>query len=395
MAGDVGTNPTEIVLVDKVMPAEIREEKTENIVSFEIPEFKIDLEFRGLIPPHDPGAKEELKNSILKDGCRDKLVICTLDGEKTLLDGHYRYDICIENGIPFETTEISVSDRTEAKIWIIKNQRGRRNLNESQRAMLAVALEELYAEEAKNRQGTRTDLGKKLDKSEAGRSAQKAADDMGVSHQTVVYAKKVSTKGIPELAGLVESGNVAVSAAAKATSLDADLQQKVVERVEATIKDGKHANIGAIIHEISPKNPENEAEERFKKSKKNLTACLKLFDGIGATQSQDKLAEIKELLEKLTAKLNEIGAKTPDPSSHNSPTESNDPHKDVDEDTNEANSDSSDPSDNEVDAESVDDDLESIEGNLSDSMEDSTELTEDWESYGDAIENENMNNGGW
>lgn len=145
------------------------------------------------------------------------MTICKLDGEYVLLDGHNRYYICKENEprIPFETTEIIVSDRTEAKIWIIKNQIGRRNLNESQRAMLAVALKDLYAEEAKLRQGTRTDLGKNIEESKVGRSAEKAGDDMGISHQTVIYAEKVAKKGIPELVGLVNSGKVAVSAAAK------------------------------------------------------------------------------------------------------------------------------------------------------------------------------------
>ena len=90
-------------------------------------------------------------------------------------------------------------DRTEAKIWMIKNQRGRRNLNESQRAMLAVKLEALYSVPAKERMGTRTDLGQNLDPCEAGRSAEKAADDMHVSHQTVSYAKKVPRRAFLNL----------------------------------------------------------------------------------------------------------------------------------------------------------------------------------------------------
>jgi len=69
--------------------------------------------------------------------------------------------------------------------------------------MLAAKLEALYAEQAKERKGSRTDLGLNLGPGEFGRSAEKAAKDMGVSHQTVSYAKKVSTKGIPELVKLM------------------------------------------------------------------------------------------------------------------------------------------------------------------------------------------------
>jgi len=69
---------------------------------------------------------------------------------------------------------------------MIKNQIGRRNLDESQWAMLAVKLEALYAEQAKGRKGSRTDLGQNLGRGEFGRSAEKAAKDTGVSRSQVL-----------------------------------------------------------------------------------------------------------------------------------------------------------------------------------------------------------------
>jgi DNA-directed RNA polymerase subunit F len=392
MSGEACTLPTGSIPVYLEKLAKDMEEESKKTASTIAPEFKIDQEFRNLITPLDPGTRKDLTVSLQKDGCRDGLVICKLDDQYVLLDGHNRYDICKELGIPFEATEITVSNRTEAKIWIIKNQRNRRNLDESQRAMLAVTLEALYAEEAKNRQGTRTDLGKNLDKSEAGRSAKKAADDMGVSHQTVSYAKKVSAKGIPELAGLVGSGKVAVSAAAKATSLAAESQQMVVEKVEEMVKDGKRANIAAIIRELFPKTSENDAEERFKKSQKNLATCLKLLDGIEAKQSKDKLAEMLELLGKLTARLNEIGAKNPDPTSQNALIASDDSQSEIKEEAKEANSVSLAP---EEEIEFAKDETNFTEDNSLAPMDDSTELPDNWGFYGEAIENENSNQEGW
>jgi RNA polymerase-interacting CarD/CdnL/TRCF family regulator len=259
--------------------------------------------------------------------------------------------------------------------------------------MLAVALKDLYAEEAKQRQGTRTDLGKKIDKSKAGRSAQKAADDMGVSHQTVIYAEKVAKKGIPELAGLVNSGKVAVSAAANATSLAAESQQMVVAKVEEKLKDGKHANIPAIIRDLFPKSPENDAEERFTKSKKNLAACLKLLEGIEATQSHDKLAEMLELLGKLTARLKEIGAKPPDQTSRNAPIASDDLQTETKE-TSSTSSDNSEPT-NYEDADVLDGDGEELVNDSSDSTDSSADMPEGWEEYQEAIERENENQGEW
>ena len=367
--------------MDQGKPPEIAEEET-------VEPLRIDPEFRGLIPPLNPAEKEELAKSLQREGCRDKLVVCRLDGECVFLDGHNRYDICKELGIQFETTEITVSDRIDAKIWILKNQSARRNLDESQRAMLAVALKDLYAEEAKQRQGTRTDLGKKIDKSKAGRSAQKAADDMGVSHQTVMYAEKVAKKGIPELAGLVNSGKVAVSAAANATSLAAESQQMVVAKVEEKLKDGKRANIPAIIRDLFPKSPENDAEERFTKSKKNLAACLKLLEGIEATHSQDKLAEMLELLGKLTARLNEIGAKPLDQTSQNALIASDDLQTEIKGESSEPNSDNS-TSLNDGAMAVLDDDGEELANDSLHSAESFADMPEGWEEYQEAIESEN------
>jgi hypothetical protein len=128
-----------------------------------------------------------------------------------LLDGHHRYTICHEVGLDFEIREIELPSRDDVKIWIIKNQRGRRNLTPSQLSMLAVKLEAIYSEKAKENMGTRTDLGQDLGQGEGGRSAEKAAEDMGVSRQSVSFAKKVSAKGIPELVRRVASGDIAVS----------------------------------------------------------------------------------------------------------------------------------------------------------------------------------------
>jgi len=193
------------------------------------------------------------------EGCRESLTIWKK--HDIILDGHNRYQICAELQVPIKTNEIELPDLTAAKIWMIKNPRGRRNLDESQRAMLAVKLEALYAEQAKHRMGARTDLDPNLDRGEFGRSAEKAAKDMGVSHQTVSYAKRVSTKGIPELAKLVESGCASVSAAAKVTSLAAKSQAKIVEKVEIQIREGERPNLAAIIHEIARRDTKDDPDE--------------------------------------------------------------------------------------------------------------------------------------
>lgn len=109
---------------------------------------KIDSEFKNLIPELAVGEYQKLEASIIKEGCRDALVVWN----DTLLDGHNRYEICNEHSIPFKTTAIELDGRATAKEWILRNQLGRRNLTPYMLGVLALKLEESIAARAKARQ---------------------------------------------------------------------------------------------------------------------------------------------------------------------------------------------------------------------------------------------------
>jgi hypothetical protein len=87
----------------------------------------INQEFRNLIPPLQSDERHLLEQSILEEGCRDAIIIWKNKGY--IVDGHNRYDICTKNNIPYRTFEKDFSDTEEVKIWIKKNQLGRRNLS--------------------------------------------------------------------------------------------------------------------------------------------------------------------------------------------------------------------------------------------------------------------------
>ena len=365
MAGEVATLPAEALPIPQVEP------------TFEL---IADPQLKSLIPPLSDSEYAALRDNISKDGCREPLTIWK--DHNIILDGHNRYQICKELNLSFKVVEIELPDLTAVKIWMIKNQRGRRNLNESQRAMLAVKLAALYAEQAKERKGTRTDLHEKnLAQGEFGRSVEKAAKDMGVSHITVSYAKRVSKKGSPELIKLAESGKVAVSAAAKVTSLDHQLQAKVVERVETKIKEGKHPKIGAIINEIAPKVTEDSSEKNLEKVSKNLKACLKLLGNMEVVQNQKNLAEMQEVIQKIAERLRVIGVKSPDPSTKSVLKPSDDPLSEIQERSKETDAGDSTIWDEESEPES-----ESAEEFYSDSK--GADLPEGWEGYQKAMEKE-------
>lgn len=105
----------------------------------------IDQEFRSLIPPLAPEDLAQLEQNLITDGCRDPLV--TWQG--ILIDGHNRYEICQRRRIDFTTTELTgVSSREAIKVWIIKNQLGRRNLNDACRIKLALTMKQIISAKA-------------------------------------------------------------------------------------------------------------------------------------------------------------------------------------------------------------------------------------------------------
>ncbi len=288
----------------------------------EMPELKINPEFRDLIPPLSQEEFEALKENLSTYGCRDRLIIWK--DQNILLDGHHRHQICTVLGIPFETKEIELPSRAEAKIWIIKNQRGRRNLNESQRAMLAVTLNDIYCEQAKERMGTRTDLGQNLAQCEVGRSAEKAAKDMGVSHQSVTSAKKVVEDGIPELKQMVDATILAVSTAAKVAKLAKEDQKKAQVEIDKKAQEKARndkitsrvttSEVDRIIRDISSdstKESNSGTDENLVNVEQRLNGLIRKLSGFETTTQPEKLAELIKIGENILERMRAIGLKSP------------------------------------------------------------------------------------
>jgi N6-adenosine-specific RNA methylase IME4 len=109
----------------------------------------IDTEFKSLVPPLNDQELSGLEDSIVEEG-RARVPLNVWNG--ILLDGHNRFGICTRLGLPFTTQEIGSSDwtRSDAMIWIIRNQFNRRNLSNYTRAELALKLEPLIEVKARN-----------------------------------------------------------------------------------------------------------------------------------------------------------------------------------------------------------------------------------------------------
>lgn len=146
----------------------------------------VDSEFQSLIPPLSDDEYERLEKSIIAEGVRDPII--TWNG--TIIDGHNRYHICEEYGIKCPQTEREFESRDAAKIWIIENQFGRRNLSKYDRSVLALELESMYAQQAKDRQ--RLGGAQKVPQISAEpETRDKVAAVAGVSHDTIRKVKAI------------------------------------------------------------------------------------------------------------------------------------------------------------------------------------------------------------
>ena len=151
---------------------------------------KIDPDFASLIPPLQDTELSILTDSILANGCEMPLVVWN----GTVVDGHNRYRICHENGISFAVEEKMFESREAAKIWIIRNQLGRRNLSDFQKCELVLPLEELLKAEAEKRmQLGKSQLSDPVPNLAQGqmRTRDALATMAGVSHGTFDKARKL------------------------------------------------------------------------------------------------------------------------------------------------------------------------------------------------------------
>lgn len=171
---------------------------------------KINSDLRAFIPSLENNELEALENSLLEQGCRDALVVWN----DVLIDGHHRYDLCQKHGIEFKTHNIHFEDIDDAKIWMVENQRGRRNLSTFSRVELELKIEPILAEQAKRRQlsGLNHQDVVPENSTERGDTRDRIAENANTSNNTVSRVKKIleATDDEEELKAL-RSGNESIN----------------------------------------------------------------------------------------------------------------------------------------------------------------------------------------
>lgn len=97
---------------------------------------KIDAEFLALIPPLSAAQKADLERSLVDAG---RALDPIRHWRGFILDGHNRFEICERLGLPYDTQSLDLPSREAAKDWMVRYQRGRRNLTKDQLLALALA----------------------------------------------------------------------------------------------------------------------------------------------------------------------------------------------------------------------------------------------------------------
>ena len=208
-------------------------------------------ELESLIPPLSNEEFKQLERNILEEGIREPLI--TWNG--ILIDGHNRYRIAQEHDMNFETLEKEFENINSVKEWMINNQFGRRNLSNYQRSVLALQLENVFREKAKenlkiyngNQYDAPCQISDNLQKIDTKKEIAKVAN---VSHDTIAKVKKIEATATPEVKEKLNTGTMSINEAYKEIKKEEiELKRKEIretfEKQDVEIKDKKYRIIYA------------------------------------------------------------------------------------------------------------------------------------------------------
>jgi hypothetical protein len=157
------------------------------------------------------------------------------NGSTVLLDGHNRLDVCRRNGLRYEVAEIKIADRDDAKMWVIRNQFGRRNITPYQRCELALKLEPLIAKKAKANMAAgggnqKSGLPKSANPIEPTHTRKEVAKQARVAPDTIAKAKKIAEKAPEPVKEKLRKGESTINKEYKAI-VNAERKKRQVEAV--------------------------------------------------------------------------------------------------------------------------------------------------------------------
>lgn len=189
-----------------------------------ISQISVEPEFEDYIRKQTADEFGQFVANLENDGrVREPLVVCNFSDSPEkfiIIDGHHRFKASKQLAEKHEAfRELAVivkkfQDRDSAKIWMLENQLGRRNLTDAERIDIALKLTDFLAEKGietkKLNLAFRKNESKETDKREKIDRSQTVADIANVSRANVTKFNKVKQKADNELKEKVLSGEVSI-----------------------------------------------------------------------------------------------------------------------------------------------------------------------------------------
>ena len=144
------------------------------------------------------------------------------------------------HGIEFEVKDIHFDSRDEAKLWILENQLGRRNLTDAARIELALRKEEMLKSLAKeklkaaggDKYGNKTPLTESSTEHVKPINVREAiAKEAGVSEGNLGYYRQIMKEGCPELIEAVKGGKLKIGTAYRMLPSQIEKQLDKVDKI--------------------------------------------------------------------------------------------------------------------------------------------------------------------
>jgi hypothetical protein len=189
----------------------------------------VNEDLKAYIDPLTADEHDALERSLLKEGCRDALVLW---GD-ILVDGHNRYGICQKHGIPFQTLQSSLFHSIEdVHLWMIDQHLGRRSVSDFQRGVLALRRRAILAdrksaaiaatapaENASGKTEAPASPGVPAAAAEPAQSREDLAKLARLSSNQVVMIERIQKQAAAEVVAAVKSGTISINAAAAVATL--------------------------------------------------------------------------------------------------------------------------------------------------------------------------------
>lgn len=259
-------------------------------------DFRVDEEFKNLIPPLSPDEYKQLEDNILADGIRDPLVVWLVpNGQRILVDGHNRFEIAQRHELEFKTTDIRFENRSDAKAWIIQNQFGRRNLSNYDRSLLALKLKPMIAARAEERM--RAGKADPDQKSGQGKTDRQLATIAGVSHDTIHKVEKIEAEGSDSLKRQVRSGEISINEAYhRIQPPTRSVQQMAVDQAKERHEEFKQ-NDSQVVSVEDIRQDNRDLQTLGYDLMKDINSALAAITGIQVFRKRDEIIEIAKAMD--------------------------------------------------------------------------------------------------